>query len=558
VIATLAHLVAHREQSAPDDLAYTFLPFDDERGGSLTNAQLAGRARGIAEAIREKAQPGDRALLVFPPGLDFVCAFLACQFAGVIAVPAYPPRSRRHWPALSAIAADCSAALALTGGDALPESAAAELRIGRVLAVDGLPGADGPETAVSPDAIAFLQYTSGSSGAPKGVMVTHANLLYDSQLVYEGMGHGRESVMVSWLPPYHDMGLIGGILQPLYGGFPSYLMAPIAFMKRPLRWVEVISQVRGTCSGGPNFGFDLCARKAAPEAAAELDLSCWAVAVNGAEPIRAETLDRFCAAFGPAGFRRQAFYPCYGLAEATLIVSGGAPSLHADPASPEVPPRVGCGQVLGDQQVAIVDPSTGLRVPPGEIGEIWVHGRNVAPGYWERPELTAEAFLARIAGESDGLRYLRTGDLGRMDGDTLVVTGRLKDLVIVAGRNHYPADLEATCAAAHAALRPGGGAAFSIEGPREEGLVIVHEVERGPDLPVDAVFRSMRQALADAHDLAPEAIALIRPGTLPRTTSGKVRRQACRDAFLRGELELISQWSTIEPFRPAAAARSGD
>ncbi len=545
-------LGVHAER-APDRTAYIFLTEGEEEQDRLTYAALDTRARAIAAALGRSVRPGERVLLLYPPGLDFVAAFFGCLYAGVIAVPAYPPRSPRMMPRLLAILADAQPAVALAAGASLRRvrgwmertPAAAALSW---LATDELESSPAGWEPPAPDgdAVAFLQYTSGSTSTPKGVMVTHSNLVHNQRVIQDACGHSEESVFVSWLPPYHDLGLIGNLLQATWVGAPCVLMAPVAFLQNPSRWLRAVSRYRGTTSGGPNFAYDLCVRRVPPAEIEKLDLSSWQVAFNGAEPVREETLARFAAAFAPAGFRPGALYPCYGLAEATLMVSGGRPG--EETVVREVGERrlVGCGRVLLDLEVAIVDPDTGVPCPLGGVGEIWVAGGSVAGGYWKRPEETTHAFGAALA---DGRGpWLRTGDLGALLGGELFVAGRLKDLIILRGRNHYPQDLEATAGKAHPALGDGTGAAFAVEVGGEERLVIVHEAERHADR-LDEMTAAIRQAIAEEHEALVYEVVLVPPGGVPRTTSGKVQRRACRDLYLRGELRVLG----ASRLSPAAA-----
>ncbi|MGE6759645.1 amino acid adenylation domain-containing protein, partial [Corallococcus interemptor] len=571
---------------------YTFLG-DDGEESVWSASELDVRARRIASALRERGAAGERVLLLYPPGLDYIAGFFGCLYAGAVAVPAYPPdpmRLERTLPRLRAIIQDAKATVVLTTSGILELSdfvfeQAPDFRALHWMATDSLPEGGEREWVapeLGPESLAFLQYTSGSTGTPKGVMLTHGNLLHNLSLIHGAFGARRESQGVIWLPPYHDMGLIGGILEPLYGGFPVALMSPMTFLKRPMAWLEAVSRFGGTISGGPNFAFDLCVKKSTPEERRALDLSRWEVAFCGAEPIRPETLERFVEAFGPSGFRREAFYPCYGLAEGTLIVSGGEKSAppvsvtlsstaleqhRAEEVSAEVAGArtlVGCGRTLAEQRLTIVDPETLERRAPGQVGEIWVSGPSVAQGYWGREDVTRETFQARIAGDASG-PYLRTGDLGflRPDGE-LYVTGRRKDLLILRGRNHYPQDLEATVEAAHPALRPGGGAVFSVEVAGEERAVVVQEIDvrRLGDLRqklevANAAVGAIRQRLAESHEVQAHAVVLIEPGSLPKTSSGKVQRHACRAAFLNGTLQEVMAWRAevrTSSSNPGAAA----
>jgi amino acid adenylation domain-containing protein len=426
------------------------------------------------------------------------------------------------------------------------------------------------EPGVGGDALAFLQYTSGSTAAPKGVMLTHSNLLHNEELIRHAFRQSAESVIVGWLPLYHDMGLIGNVLQPLYLGARCVLMSPVSFLQQPLRWLRAVSNYRGTTSGGPNFAYDLCVRKIPEAQRAGLDLSSWSVAFNGAEPIRRETLESFAGAFAPHGFRREAFSPCYGLAEATLIVSGGSQSpapvvRHVEAKALEAHrvveaargederALVGCGGALPDQRIAVVDWATLKECAPGAVGEIWVSGPSVAQGYWGHPEESERTFAARLADTGEG-PFLRTGDLGFMHEGELFVTGRLKDLIIIRGRNHYPQDIELTAEQSHRALRPGCGAAFAVADGGEERLVVVQEVDHRQGLDAAEVCEAINRAVAEEHEIQAHAVVLVRAGTIPKTSSGKIQRNACREAYLGGELREVGGWRAgrAEPTSPAA------
>ncbi|HEY0738799.1 MAG TPA: amino acid adenylation domain-containing protein [Herpetosiphonaceae bacterium] len=576
---TLVELARWRAAQQPDQLAYTFLTDGQSATDCLSYAALDRQARAIAARLQQLDMPGQRAVLLYPPGLSYIAAFFGCLYAGVTAIPAYPPTSARLDRSLPqrllAIVRDAQPRIALTTsatvelGQALAAQAA-DLQSLSWLATDSIfpEAAEQWQTpAIDAHTLAFLQYTSGSTSTPKGVMLSHDNLLHNLELIRQAFGHTPGSQGVIWLPPYHDMGLIGGILQPLYAGFPVTLMSPLAFLQQPLRWLEAISRFRGTTSGGPNFAYDLCVRKITTEQRRELDLSSWTVAFNGAEPVRAETLDRFAATFAECGFRREAFYPCYGLAEATLIVAGGrlaAPPTIANFASAaleqhqvvaaaeNVPPRtlVSSGAALLDQQIAIVDPETLQACPADRVGEIWVSGPSVARGYWGQPEATRRTFAATIEGQPG--RFLRTGDLGLLHAGELFVAGRLKDLLIIRGRNHYPQDIEATVERSHPALHPGATAAFTIERDDEERLVVVGEVERqSRRVPIEEVAAAIRQAVAEQHELQTDTVVLIRPGGVPKTTSGKIQRSATRQTFLSGALDALGS-STLTTTAQAA------
>jgi amino acid adenylation domain-containing protein len=560
---TLVDFLLARAQERSDLRLFTFLDEGGEEIGWATCGQLDQRARAVAALLQERGLEGERALLLFPAGLDFITAFLGCLYAGVVAVPAYPPRASRHSSRLRSIAEDALPAAVLTPAAAVSRTedrlrTESGLERAAWLGIGELP----PELAdawrrppIDGGTLAFLQYTSGSTSSPKGVMVSHANLLHNQSLIQRAFRQSEESVVVGWLPLYHDMGLIGNVLQPLYTGGRCVLMSPLAFLQQPVRWLEAISRYRGTTSGGPNFAYDLCARKIPPDARERLDLSSWEVAFNGAEPVRADTLERFTRAFAPQGFRRQAFHPCYGLAEATLLVTGeadaGGPTLREvgvqalaanrmeEPAAGEGSLRlVGAGRVAGGQRITVVDPLSLTELPGGAVGEIWVAGPSVTGGYFRRPDLTAEVFAARLAAGGEG-PFLRTGDLGCVERGELFVTGRLKDLVIVRGRNHYPQDIELSVERVDPALRPGCGAAFSCEVDGEERLVVVQEVERRAGTSYESLAGRVAQAIAEEHELQLHHLVLIRAGTLPKTTSGKIQRRACREAYLAGALTVV-------------------
>jgi acyl-CoA synthetase (AMP-forming)/AMP-acid ligase II/acyl carrier protein len=567
---TLIHLLRGQAAATPDRLAFTFLSDGEQEEVRISYGELDRRARAIATWLGEHGSAGERALLLYPPGLDYVAAFFGCLYSGIVAVPAFPPRPNRPMPRLEGMVADAGVTLALASSDILANlerrfEHAPYLRDLRWLNTGRVPaGVEDAwqEPAVHGDSLAFLQYTSGSTSAPRGVMLSHANLLHNLALIHRGFAGSPNARCVFWLPPYHDMGLIGGILQPLYAGTSNtILMPPAAFLQRPLRWLESISRTQATISGAPNFAYDLCARKASREQIAALDLSSWKLAFTGAEPIHPETLDRFAEVFAPCGFRKQAFYACYGLAEATLFVTGGklpeapvrltveTPALAQNVvrvAPNGTPGRelVGSGQCPAEQEVHIVDPETLRSCPANRVGEIWVKGRSVAAGYWGRPEDSARTFHAYTADADSAGPYLRTGDLGFLHNGELFVTGRAKDLIILQGKNHYPQDIERTVEECHAAVRQGCSAAFSVEVGDSERLVVVAEVEREyRSKNLDEALTAVRQAVASHHDVAVWSAVLIRPLSIPKTSSGKIQRRVCREYFLDGRLEVMGEWT---------------
>jgi acyl-CoA synthetase (AMP-forming)/AMP-acid ligase II len=567
--STLIEILRWRALHQPDQRAYTFLSDGESGEAHLSYAELDLKARAIGALLQEMKLAGERVLLLYPPGLEYIAALFGCFYAQAIAVPAYPPLRNHSLARIEAIAADAQAKVALTTGRIQSD---VERRFAQEHGLVELSWLAADEDNLKNDlaeawrapqvhtgTLALLQYTSGSTGKPKGVMVSHGNLLHNLAMIHHCFEHTPQSRGVIWLPPYHDMGLIGGILQPLYGGLPVVLMPSLAFLQKPLRWLQAISRYQATISGGPNFAYELCIRKIKPEPKASLDLSSWEVAFTGAEPVRAETIERFSAAFASCGFRREAFYPCYGMAEATLIVSGGVKSnfpvvrqieaaaleqnqmVAASGKQEGARTIVGCGQTSADQKIVIVDPETHTLCPPGKVGEIWVCGPSVTQGYWNRPLETEETFRAYLADTGEG-PFLRTGDLGFIDGE-LFITGRIKDVIIIRGRNHYPQDIELTVEQSHPALLPGCGAAFSVEIDGEERLVVAQEVARTylRKLDVNEVVRDIRQAVAQHHQLQVHAVLLLNPGNIPKTSSGKIQRQACRAEFLSGSLNVVRQ-----------------
>ncbi|MBV9389919.1 MAG: fatty acyl-AMP ligase [Chroococcidiopsidaceae cyanobacterium CP_BM_ER_R8_30] len=564
--STLVELLRYRALHQPNKIAFTFLEDGETESSRLTYQELDRHARAIAAQLQSISAPGERALLLYPSTLEFITAFFGCLYAGVVAVPAYPPKRNQKMSRLQAIVDSSQALVALTNTSELttiePRIAQnPELEAMQWLATDKTTidlAADWQEPALCENTVAFLQYTSGSTGTPKGVMVTHGNILHNQQTIKIGFGHTEKTIFVGWLPLFHDMGLIGNVLQPLYLGIPSILMSPVAFLQKPFRWLQAISRYKATTSGGPNFAYDLCVRKITPEQRASLDLSSWEVAFNGAEPVRAETLEQFTDAFAPCGFRAKAFYPCYGMAETTLFVSGGVKTALPVVLSVEgeaieqnqivaavsnqerIQRIVGCGQTWLEHKVAIVEPESLIQCADGQVGEIWVHGPSVAQGYWHRPEETEQIFNAYMADTKEG-PFLRTGDLGFLQDGELFVTGRLKDVIIVWGRNHYPQDIELTAEKSHPALRPGCGAAFTVEVNGQQRLVIVQEVERSylRKLNVNEVVGDIRYAVAQQHDLEVYSVLLLKTGSIPKTSSGKIQRHACRVGFLTRSLDVV-------------------
>ena len=574
-ISTLVELLQRRAATGDDRPAYTFLGDGETVTESLSYAALETHAQSIAVLLNGLQCSGQPVLLLYPPGPDYIAAFFGCLYAGAIAVPAYPPRMNRSLERLQGMIQDAQAHVALTQNTilkGLEKRFAVEVDLKRMhwLATDGIDlslAMRWQPPVLAPEHLALLQYTSGSTGTPKGVMISHGNLIHNSARISAFFGDTAQSSGVSWLPPYHDMGLVGGILQPLYVGAPMALMSPVAFLQKPVRWLQAISRYGVTTSGGPNFAYDLCVQKITPAQRQALDLSLWTLAFSGAEPVRADTIDRFTTTFAAQGFRREAFYPCYGMAEATLMVTGG--QRRALPVEQTISDRalqvnqaiegaapgdqrtlVGCGQSPTDQTLQIVDPYSLKPCPEAIIGEIWVSSTaSMAQGYWQQPQWTAEAFGATLAETGEG-PFLRTGDLGYLNRGELFVTGRLKELMIFRGRNYYPKDLEDTAERAHAALRPGAGAAFTIPVEAHERLVLVYEVERrnlrglggdeGDD--GDEIVAAVRRAIARNHDLELYGFWLLKTGSIPKTSSGKIQRERCRAGYLDHQLQVVHTW----------------
>jgi len=584
--STLVEILRWRALQQPEQRPYTFLSDGETEADYLTHEMLDNQARSIGALLQQYQSSGQRALLLYPAGLEFIAAFFGCLYAGVIAVPLPAPnlaQPQRTLPRLRAIISDAQPTVVLTTSAILSNAEglfaeAPELQTMRWLATDTVDGdlaKDWRDPAATGNTLALLQYTSGSTADPKGVMISHGNLLHNSAYINRLFRLIPDSVTVTWLPFFHDMGLTNGIIQPVYKGGTCYLMPAAAFLMRPVRWLQAISRYKATISGGPNFAFEMCASRVTAEQRETLDLSHWDVAYNGAEPIRAETMRRFAATFASCGFRASALHPCYGLAEATLLVTGGslrdemfrtiqvAPFeqnrvVEADASHQNSRTLIGSGHALHDTKIVIAHPESMTVCAPDEVGEIWVSGPSVTQGYWNRAEDTERACRAYLSDTGEG-PFLRTGDLGFVKDGELFVTGRLKDLIIISGRKFYPQDIEMTVEQSHPALRPASCVAFSVDGAGEEQLIVAAEIEsryqpaapnptggqprvypngRTP-LDLDAVVRSIRRAVAEEHDARVHAVVLLRAGRIPKTTSGKVQRHACQASFVKGTLDSL-------------------
>lgn len=581
--STLVQMLQYRAELMPDRLAFQYLLHGEEEGPRISYRELDRRARSIGGYLRQKKLEGQRVLLLYHSGLDFVEAYFGCLYANVISVPAYPPKGNHHMQRLQAIIHDSEASAVMTtshvkesligstdrsGLDQI-EWMASDLISDKEAAFWTIPEAD-------EETIAFLQYTSGSTGSPKGVIVTHGNLLHNFRSLQTSFAVTEKTPILSWLPLFHDMGLIGKVLLSVYSGSPTYLMSPLDFVQRPKRWPAAISKYRIHYSGGPNFAYDLVVRKTKPEEREQWDLSCWRVAMNGAEPVQSETLRRFAEAFEPSGFRMEYLTPGYGLAENTLMVTARGPgqklgiyevSKHALNEGYAIEPAnesdrkevVGCGQTSLEQGVLIVHPDTRRTCGDNEVGEIWVKGKSVAKGYWKKPELSHEVFHARTADTGDG-PYLRTGDLGFTRNGELIITGRIKDMIIMHGQNHYPQDIENTVENCDPIFRPNSSAAFIVEKDGEESLVVVAEVHRkywpvskqnlaenkvSHRTPVilEEIWAAARKAVAEVHELRLHELVLIKEQSIPKTSSGKIQRKACKQEYLNNSLSIWGEGS---------------
>jgi len=570
-------LLRHRATAQPRETGFLFLRDNNPENDLdlLSYAQLDEKARAIAAVLQQSGEPGQRVLLLHQPGMDFVAAFYGCLYAGAIAVTTYPAhrgRLKQSLPKICELLKDAQCNTIMTTADIAPvfNTAWKEVVGGApplVIASDTISSAEADKwrnPSAARDTVAFLQYTSGSTSRPRGVAVTHGNMLHNSEVIARGFESDSNSMGISWLPPYHDMGLIGGVVKPLYVGFPVVILSPYTFLQQPFRWLQTITKVRATVTGGPNFAYDLCVRKVTPEQRERLELSSWKIAFNGAEPIHPETMERFCAMFEPCGFNPKAFHPCYGLAESTLYVTGvkalagprvewlDRAKLEAGSAAPaqakqeDAKAVVSCGRAPADHRVVIVNPESKLPCSDGKVGEVWVSGPSVAAGYWNRPKESEAVFNAYLADSGEG-PFLRTGDLGFLMKGELFITGRIKDVIIINGRNLYPQDLEVTAHLSHPGLQPFGGAAFAVEHDGQERLVIAQEVQR-EFLRTDSaeMIAAIRQAIVRDYDVQAHAIVLLKPGQIPRTSSGKVRRSLCRSSLMSRELETVGVHPSLE------------
>jgi len=560
-VTDIVGALAFRAIERPDAEAYVLLENGEHPAPALTYGALLASSRRVAHGLRARLPARSRVLIAFPAGGDSVVALFGCFLADMIAVPAQPPRGGRGAARLEALARDCTAAALLTTSgvrdgwraDAGPPALAFE---------DCDTGAEIALAAPNPDAVAFLQYTSGSTGAPKGVVITHRALWHNQSVIRTCFDHAEGVTLVGWLPNFHDMGLIGNLLQPLYAGGASVILPPAAFTQKPLRWLRAISRYRAHTSGAPNFAYDLCVRAATDAACDGLDLSAWRVAFNGAEPVRASTLREFAKTFAPYGFHPEAFMSCYGLAESTLMVTGtriGAPpsvmrasraklatgALTVATTPGDAVDVVSCGDEVAGAAVIVADVENGAPLADGAVGEVLVRSPSTSVGYWENIAATRAALIVR-----DGADWLRTGDLGaRVDGDLFIV-GRCKDLLILNGRKVHPADVEAAVEATFGARGAQRALVTAMAGDLSEEAALFLELSRDAlrGLALEPMFAALRRCAAAAADTPLAAIVLLKPGALPLTSSGKLRRAACAARFLAGRLSGVAHLD-------AAAAR---
>ena len=569
---TIVELLRSRAKGQPQQHAYTFMVNGKKEGNSFTYSELDHQTRAIAATLQKYQAQGERALLLYPQGLEVIAAFCGCLYAGVIAIPVPPPESgrlKRTLPRLRSIVKDANATIALTTAsvfelietvkDEFPEFE--QMRWIDTETIDLDLADEWQDPKVDKNAIAYLQYTSGSTSTPKGVMLTHYNLMHHCRNLQQACGYDEQSVTVTWMPYFHDYGLVEGMMVPLYNAHPCYVMSPFSFIKRPLNWLQNMSKYKGTHSQAPNFAYDLCTRRIKPKQIAELDLSPWEAAGNAAEPINPHVMAKFVEMFSPCGFKWETFAPSYGLAENTLLATtkpkGTRPvflgietaAIEQDKivvANPEQEHGVrivsGCGKKVCNTQIAIADPASMTAKASDEVGEVWIKDPSVAVGYWKRPEATKETFQAYLQDTQEG-PFLRTGDLGFIHEGELFITGRIKDLIIIRGTNHYPQDVEWSVQALHAALRPDYGAAFSIQDKGEERLIVVQEVERrSGDLDTETIIADIKQEIAEQHEIQVYGVVLAKSGNILKTASGKIQRRACREKYLAGTLTTIDDW----------------
>jgi acyl-CoA synthetase (AMP-forming)/AMP-acid ligase II len=568
-MATLLRCQAHL---LADAVAFTTLSSLGEEVEQISFRALDQRAQHIASILNTKVSKGARVLLCFPTGIDFIAAFFGCIYAEVIPIPS--PHSAREIERLAGIVKDANVSLIFTAAGADVPAKVIGADGGNkclVMQITQIGDGSGPLSwqlpVINAESIAYIQYSSGSTGTPKGVVVTHKNLLHNLEMMAEAFQHDPlRTTIVSWLPLFHDMGLIGNVLSSVYVGVHCVLLSPASFLKRPYVWLQAISHYKATYSGAPNFAYELCTRRVSAEQRATLDLSAWELAFNGSEPVQAKVLESFAATFAESKFPRNSLYPCYGLAEATLFVTGGRKqsgpayfeadrtALEAGVAQIAIDSNrvtlVSCGRVWSDQKLLIVDPKLGTPCAEKFIGEIWIGGESVSKRYWTEDEAESRPFLKQF--RPGGRQFLPTGDLGFVMGEELFVTGRLKDMIIIRGRNLFPEDIEQTVWASNASLVAGGGAVFTVDVDEKQSLIVVQEIKREHRLDLDQVkVRSdIVQAITETYRVSPQEVRLVSVGSVPKTSSGKVQRSACKSAYLAGTLTSFLRLTETHVHQP--------
>ena len=561
--SNIVEILQQRALSQGGDAVYIFLQDGENKEVRLTYQELDLQAKAIAFQLQQLVTPGSRALLVYSygAGSEFIAAFFGCLYAGVVAVPCHPPQNRLTSKEVQTRSISSQAEVVLTESSLLGKlktqlSGSSKLHW---LNTDKIktPG-EWTAPKIDSDTLAFLQYTSGSTGEPKGVMITHGCLMQNQEMLRSAFGHTQDLVGVGWLPLFHDMGLIGNVIQPIYMGGCCVMMSPISFVQKPIRWLQAISKYQAVTSGAPNFAYDLLCDRVTDKQAARLNLSSWELAFCGAEPVQRTTMERFSRKFARCGFKSTAFYPCYGMAEATLMITGGdkakSPTVkYLDKAELEqdrvviadkdrlgTTALVSAGYPWLDGKIAIADPNSLAECPPNKIGEIWFSSSSVGKGYWKLPEKTQETFQASLNGE----RFLRTGDLGFVRDGELYITGRMNDVMVFWGLNHYPQHIERTVEQSHPGLKANCGAALAVEVAGKSRLVVVQEIDRThrKSLVFDEVVEAIRWQIFQQHFIDVYGIVLLQPGRIPKTSSGKVRHSACKAMFLESSLDVWQQW----------------
>lgn len=575
---TIVDVFELRTANSPDKTIYYFLEDGINVKEEITYAEMNRKVKGMAAYLQANYKKGDRALLLFPNGLEFIISLFACFYSGIVGVPAYPPRKNRLFRRFESIINDCDPAFILATSrirDDLQknfstEPSLKEKKIEVYEEIENLEPENWTMPDLDPDDLVFLQYTSGSTGTPNGVMLTHRNLIVNSEFIKQAFGHDEDVICVHWLPGFHDMGLIGALLQPLYCGGSNTIIPPGVFLMRPQSWLKAISKFRATTSGGPNFSFDYCVDRIKDEDIEGLDLTSVNPFYSGAEPVREKTLENFAERFKGTGLKKSQFYPCYGMAESVLIITGTV--LDEEPLYFHVDKEalkkgqvketsgddnstsfVGCGKPFMGATVAIVDTEKYTIAERGSIGEIWTMGPSVTKGYWNNPERTRETFEAYLDDGSGP--WLRTGDLGFIEKGQLFITGRKKDLIIIRGRNYHPTDIELSVEETHQAINKGSVAAFSVDTDHGEQLAVAAEIKRTflRDFDKDEVFDAIRSAITSDYQVEAYAIELLYTNSLPKTSSGKIQRFECRNGFMDGTLKSITSWKNPSLNKPALA-----